>query len=407
MAEKWKSEKKIFRDTWIRSLKGNTNLQIIDAQIPGLHLRFYHATKKKVFYLNYKITNTKIQRNLLIARYGECGLDEVRKRALQYKQMITDGQDPMLERIAKKKKIAKEQAARIKVSELIDVYHEKYSKLHKKPSTIKSERYLIEGTIKPMLGDIYIGDLELPMIIDFYNKIAEKNSFQTAAHGLGLVSAFWNWCETYGHLPINTNPCGRVPRGKDKKKKFKTLNLDEYKKLMVALDEGINRHSPYSPSMFRALKILLLTGCRTNEITKLKKANLDLDNNFIYLDDSKNGEDKHPLGNAAVEELRKALAASPKDSERLFPATRGGADAVLDLRKAHLWALERAGLPMMRKHDFRHSFISIGTNKTSASIHAVSRTIGHSRITTTEGYSHAEDLDRVETAEEITALICG
>ncbi|MDR1112411.1 MAG: tyrosine-type recombinase/integrase [Bacteroidales bacterium] len=404
MATKWKCYKKNFLDTWIRSLKSDNNLLISDKQIPGLHLRFYATTRNIVFYLGYNVKHTSIHRNMLIGKYGNCSLKEVRERARKVKQLVIDGRDPMQEQADERKKAEKEKAQRMKVKDLLELYFEKYCKVHKKPNTQKSDRGQIDRYLKPMLGELCISDLDLPILIDFYNRIKEKTSFSTANHAIMLVSGFWNWCELYKYLPINSNPCRRVPKGHNKKKEIKPLSLDEYKRLFAAMEEGITQ-SPYSPRMFSALKILMLTGCRTSEITKLKKSNLDLEGGFLYLDDSKNDSNKIPLGAPAVKEIRKALAESPEDSEYVFPATRGNPGAVLDLRKAHVWALNRAGLRHLRKHDFRHSFISVGTDIIGVPIQAVSSAIGHKKVSTTEIYSHMKDKTRLQTAEAITTAI--
>lgn len=76
------------------------------------------------------------------------------------------------------------------------------------------------------------------------------------------ITGFWNWCERKNLLPMNSNPCRHIKRGKDVKKPIKTLNLEEYKKLMAAMDDGIKGKSPYNKQAFRTLKILMLTGCR-------------------------------------------------------------------------------------------------------------------------------------------------
>lgn len=351
------------------------------------------------------VKKTKTHRNLFLGKYGELKLDEIRKRAMLYRQQVSDGKDPVME-IAKQRKIEEEERAKhIKISDLLDIYFEKHCMVYKKPTSQRSDAGIIRQ-IKPVLGNLYIAELDLPKLIDFYQQTAERTSFSTANHHIALISNFWNWCETYKYLPLNSNPCNKIPKGKNKKTPVKPLTLDEYKKLLTAIDDGF-MHSQYNPRMFRALKILMLTGCRTTEITRLKKANVDLENGFIYLTESKNNEEKHPLGQPAIDELRIALQEAPADSEYVFPATRGGPNALLDLRKAHEWALERAGLPKMRKHDYRHSFISIGTDTLGMSIQAVSKTIGHADIATTAIYSHISDKTRLETANKIALAIAG
>ena len=401
----WKCYKKVFSDTWIRALRANTNLLISDTRIPGFHLRFYSTTRHIVFYLGYMVKNTKKHRNLLLGKYGEFKLDEIRKRAMLYRQQVSDGKDPVME-IAKQRKTEEEERAKqIKISDLLDIYFEKHCMVYKKPTSQRSDAGIIRQ-IKPVLGTLYIAELDLPKLIDFYQQTAERTSFSTANHHIALISNFWNWCETYKYLPLNSNPCNKIPKGKNKKTPVKPLTLDEYKRLLTAIDDGF-MYSQYNPRMFRALKILMLTGCRTTEITRLKKTNVDLENGFIYLTESKNNEEKHPLGQPAIDELRIALQEAPADSEYVFPATRGGPNALLDLRKAHEWALERAGLPKMRKHDYRHSFISIGTDTLGMSIQAVSKTIGHADIATTAIYSHISDKTRLETANKIALAIAG
>ena len=96
------------------------------------------------------------------------------------------------------------------------------------------------------------------------------------------------------------------------------------------MDAGLTE-SPYHPRMFRALKVLMFTGCRVTEITGLKKSEIDFENRFIEFEESnKNDEERHPLPMQAIEELKMAIAESPKDSVRVFPATRGNDESLLD-----------------------------------------------------------------------------
>lgn len=406
MARELKCDRKIFRDTWIRSLRSDCRLQIVDAMTPGLHLRYSPVSRKKVFYLNYRLGN--VQRNLRIGQYGEFSLDDIRRRAMEYKGMLSDGIDPMLKKQEQIKKQKIELASQIKISKLLDEYHENYSKLRKSEKTVRSEYYVIKKRIKPELGDINIGDLDLAKISDFYDKVAKETCFQTADNHLSVITSFWNWCERKNLLPINSNPSRHVQRGKDAKKPIKTLDLKEYKKLMAAMDDGINGKSPYNTRAFRALKILMLTGCRESEITTLKKSNLDLDNNFLHLDRSKNDSKDIPLNSAAIAEIRKALADAPKDSEYIFPPSKQISNkSVINLRKPHMWALKHAGLAHMRTHDFRHSIVSAGVEYANLNAYDVSKAIGHKKFNTTEGYMHLTNKKRVETMQKIGDVICG
>jgi len=286
MTAKWKCYTRTFRDSWIRGLKSKDNLQINDTTISGLHLRFYSATGKMVFYLAYTVRHTGIRRNMLLGRWGEYQLPQIRARAIEIRQLINTGRDPMEDQRQERRQTEKENASRIKVKDLLEIYFEKYSRMHKAAATQKTERNKANAYINPIIGELWISELDLPAAIDFYNRVSEQTSFTTAKRVMQLLSAFLNWCELHNYRTLNSNPCARVPKGKIQKKRVKTLSLDEYKRLFAAMDDGL-AESPYHPRMFRALRVLMLTGFRSSEITKLKKSELDLDNSFIHLEKSK------------------------------------------------------------------------------------------------------------------------
>lgn len=394
-------------DTFVRSIKAKQNMQITDKDIRGLHLRYSSTTGGKVFYLNYRVRRSTKERNMKLGTYGEYSIQDIRYRAIKYKQMVMEGRDPMQEEIDDAKKREAELAKRRKIKDILIEYMEKYSKVNKKPSTSKSDQGIINRHINPALGDIYIGDLDLPILIDFYTALAKKTSYGNANHSLALISNFWNWCERYKYLPINTNPCKFIDKGKNKKIEYKLLNLEEYKKLFAAIEDGIDGKSTYHVRPFRAIKVLALTGCRHSEITQLKKSELDLDNNLLKLEDSKTGAKKVPLGEPAVAELRKALNESPSDSPFVFPATRlakTGTGALVDIRKAFHWALHRAELPIMRVHDLRHSFATMATAM-GENIHSIKEVLGHKYTTTTEIYAHMGNEQKITTANNVARKI--
>ena len=179
--------------------------------------------------------------------------------------------------------------------------------------------------------------------------------------------------------------------------------MDGYKALLNALEAGINGASNYTVRAFRAIKVIALTGCRHSEITELKKSELDLENNQLKLEDSKTGPKDVPLGDAAVNEIKKALLEGNERSPYVFPATRGEG-AIIDLRKAFIWTLNRAGLPHMRIHDLRHSFASLA-KELGEDIYAIKEVLGHKYTTTTEIYTHTRSGQKLATANKVSKQI--
>jgi len=77
---------------------------------------------------------------------------------------------------------------------------------------------------------------------------------------------------------------------------------------------------------------------------------------------------------------------------------------LVDIRKPFNWDLERAGLPMMRVHDLRHSFASIGIT-TGEDIRIMKDVLGHTKISTTEMYTHTTNSAARRTANNVAKAI--
>ena len=394
-------------DYYVRSLKSKSDMQITDTQIPGLLLRYSASTGRKIFYLSYTLKYTRRQRNIRLGSYTDFSIKDIRYRALKYRQMVSDGRDPMQELQDERKRKEIELRNRKTVSELLDEFWDKYIVINKKRSSQRSDKGIIENSIRPALGKTFICELDLPTLIDFYNGVRKRTSASTANHHIALVSTFWNWCERYKYLPVNSNPCKLIEKGKNEKIEYAVLDEQGYRAFFDAVEQGINGHSQFSTRAFRAIKVIALTACRHSEITRLKKSELDLDNHRLNLEDSKTKAKKVPLGQLAIQELRKALDESPADSEYVFPALRQSTKvehSELDLRKPFAWVLQTAKLPYMRIHDLRHSFASFATDM-GEDIHAIKEVLGHKYTTTTEIYTHMRDTRKIETANKVVNRI--
>lgn len=394
-------------DYYVRSLKSKSDMQITDTQIHGLHLRYSASTGRKIFYLSYTLKYTRRQRNIRLGSYTDFSIKDIRYRALKYRQMVSDGRDPMQELQDERKRKEIELRNRKTVSELLDEFWDKYIVINKKRSSQRSDKGIIENSIRPALGKTFICELDLPTLIDFYNGVRKRTSASTANHHIALVSTFWNWCERYKYLPVNSNPCKLIEKGKNEKIEYAVLDEQGYRAFFDAVEQGINGHSQFSTRAFRAIKVIALTACRHSEITRLKKSELDLDNHRLNLEDSKTKAKKVPLGQLAIQELRKALDESPADSEYVFPALRKSTateHSELDLRKPFAWVLQTAKLPYMRIHDLRHSFASFATDM-GEDIHAIKEVLGHKYTTTTEIYTHMRDTRKIETANKVVNRI--
>jgi len=137
-------------------------------------------------------------------------------------------------------------------------------------------------------------------------------------------------------------------------------------------------------SVIAALRLLVLTGCRRNEVLTLRWNHVDLAHSCLRLPDSKTGAKVVALGASALA----LLAALPqqKDNPYVFPGEKKGNHYValeLAWRRIRL----RAELTDVRLHDLRHSFASAGAGA-GESLVILGGLLGHSSADMTKRYAH-------------------
>ena len=407
METKWIFDKRLFKDTWIKQLSSDCNMQITDGSIPGLYLRFYPASNTVSFFLGCLIKGTGQRKNLFLGKLNDFeNVEQLKAKARSWRQMLLEGTDPTTtQKEILKAEILKE-ASKRKFDDTFKEYMEKFSVLYKKPRTVSSNWDEYRLYLKDVFGDMYIEDIEEQHILDAYAYWVKKTSFSTANKTLSLLSSWWNWCESYKYLPRRSNPCMYVKKGSNEKYIPTILDQDGYKKLFHWLNVGQDNGGKNHPRLFRALKVLALTGCRASEITDLEIDEVALEEKKIHLKDSKTGARVVKLADAAVKELRDELEdIQGIKSKYVFPGLKDPNKPIDNIRKAFEWALKQAELPHMRIHDLRHSFITMGANL-GENMNAMKDAAGHRRLTTTEHYTHLADSQTFVAINHITDAIC-
>ena len=142
---------------------------------------------------------------------------------------------------------------------------------------------------------------------------------------------------------IPYNPIGDIEFPKGSSSRTRRLTGDEKDRLLgAALSQ---RNILIAPIIEFAIE----TGMRRSEILRLRWCDLDLENGFASLYDTKNGEDrKVPLTRWCIEVLSTVL----QDDERVFPISANC------LRLAWVRARKKADIYNLRFHDLRHEAVS-------------------------------------------------
>ena len=407
MKQNWIFEKRLFKDTWIRQLSSDLPMQISDGSVPGLYMRYSPITNKVSFYLACVIKSLGKRKNLFLGKMGDFeNVEQVKAKARSWRQMIIEGVNPLTTQLEITKAQVLAEAKKRLFDDTFNEYMNKYSKMYKKKRTIETNWTQYRLYIKDIFGGMYIEDIEEKDVLDAYAVWVDKTSFSTANKALSLFSSFWDWCESYKYLPRGTNPCKYVKRGTNEKYEPTVLDIDGYKKLFHWLDIGISDGGRNDSRLFRAVKVLALTGCRASEITDLEIDEVSLAEKKLHLKDSKTGARDVKLADEALKEIQEEMEVT-KDlhSRYVFPGLKDPNKPIDNVRKAFEWALEKAGLPHMRIHDLRHSFITMGANM-GENMNALKDAAGHSRLSTTEHYTHLADTQTFNAVNHITEAIC-
>ena len=177
------------------------------------------------------------------------------------------------------------------------------------------------------------------------------------------------------------------------------LTPEETQRLLSALDADENQIAA------RAIKLLLLTGARRNEVTQAKWEHVNWAQRTLLVPLSKTGRPRSiRLNSAALGILRATPRA--EDNPFIFPSPTTGRPSP-SLHFPWLRIRKRAGLLDVRLHDLRHSFASFLVNN-GVSLYVVQGLLGHLNARTTQRYAHLANETLSDAAETVAdALLSG
>jgi len=188
--------------------------------------------------------------------------------------------------------------------------------------------------------------------------------------------------ELWGYRADASNPCRHVQKyAETKRERF--LSQEEITRLMAVLDAE-EKEDKELPPVLCAIRLLLLTGCRLNEILRLSWQEVDFDKSCLFLLDSKRGKRTVYLSPPAVELLQNI----PREKDHPYViAGKNKHSHLINLQKPWRRIRKKAGLEDVRIHDLRHTFASVAAAK-GLSLPVIGALLGHSQTQTTARYAH-------------------
>ena len=362
---------------------GNT---LWDDRIPGFGLRVSKGGAKS-YILKYRRGGA--QRWLTIGRHGAPWTpDTARKEARRLLGCIAEGRDPAAERAQARN--AEEFAV------FADRYLNDHARVHKKLASVGDDERNLRNHILPKFRRLLVRDITRQDIARLH--LSMKETPYAANRCLALLSHMFKKAEAWSLRPDGSNPCAHVDKFKEKARE-RFLSSEEITRLGRVLAKTNGREE--RPAVVAALRLLLLTGARLNEILTLKWSQVDFEARLLRLSDSKTGEKTIVLSEPAIE----VLLSLPRMAENPFVIYgRKEGTHLVNLQKPWRRIRAEAGLEDVRIHDLRHSFASIAAAN-GMSLPMIGSLLGHSQAQTTQRYAHLADDPRHEAANIITKEI--
>jgi len=342
-----------------------------DRELQGFGVRVYPSGSK--VYLVQTRAGGK-SRRLTVGRHGLISAEQARRKAAQVIADIKAGNEPVLDNGASK------DTAGPTVAEVAERYMTEHVEVRCKPTTVRHCRHILDRHLLPTLGNLRLGEIGRERVSALHYRLHETPTM--ANQVVHMLSRLFHMAEGWGIAPEGGNPCRFVKKYQEKScERF--LSEEEFRRLGRTLDE-VEAEGKVHPSAVAAFRLLMLTGCRRNEILTLRWADVDLDAGELRLRDAKTGARSVALSPPA----RRVLANLPRlpDNPWVISGVKPGT-RLSNLNNAWLVVRARADLKDVRIHDLRHSFASRAL-ALGESLPMIGKMLGHRKVQTTARYAH-------------------
>lgn len=361
------------------------NLITWDTEIPGFGARITRAGVI-AFVLDYRLNGRK--RRFTIGRHPELSATAARERTLALRRGILDGRDPLEGR--------KQDRNQPTLNELATDYIDKHASVHKRPASLRNDRQMLSGIILPRLGSLRVSAVAKRDIEALHASLKgtpyRANRVRSLLSKMFSLAVEWKWCAD--------NPVRGTQEFHEDKREF-WLSDEQLQRFAQALDSYPDQNAA------DALRLLLLTGAREQEVLKSQWLQIDLERGSWTKPSHHTKEKKieHvPLSEPALALLRRMKKVNGATGP-LFPGKAGGSRKTI--RRTWVQVCRAAGLttpytvagkrrmivrhkPILRIHDLRHSYASYLVSG-GVSLPKVGKLLGHTQPATTQRYAHLQD----------------
>ncbi len=252
-----------------------------------------------------------------------------------------------------------------------------YARQHKK-SWDMDER-IARQHISPVFGDRALAEINRGDVEVWLQELSKKGlAPATCNRILYVLKGICSQAVGHDVFPSGRSPCAGVSPLKINTLRERFLTDMQAELLMCELDKSDRQEA-------RAIKLLMFTGGRKNEILKAQWVHVNLEQRILTVPVSKSGKPRHiPLSDEAIAVIR-SIPREP-GCPWVFPGRTPDkplSDIFLFWNKIRC----KLGMKDVRIHDLRHTYASVLVNA-GHSLYEVQKLLGHSDPRTTMRYAH-------------------
>lgn len=243
------------------------------------------------------------------------------------------------------------------------------------PNTLRHYRYVVTKFADDMNTNLCKVDTNTIRV--YLATITERGAQNVYIDNIRLVlNSFYQFMEDEDLIP--KNPCRKIKRIKSEQKMEEPFSDEEIIRLQDAC---------VTEKEIALIDILMSTGCRREEITKIMLTDINWDRKSITIH-GKGAKDRVVYFNARCKiHLNSYLEKRPYESPYLFASDRAP-HGQLSVESMHVYVKrigQRANVQDVHLHRFRKWFATSMTNK-GMDIRDLKELMGHEKIETTNNY---------------------
>jgi integrase len=327
-------------------------IEVFDQGYPGLALRVSYGGAKS-FTTYYRPGGGK-HRRITLGLWPAMSLAEAREAWRRVREEVVKGGDPAREKQGRKPGMS--------FDVVIEEWLRRDQSKNKASSQYRVGR-LVEHDLLPAWTGRRVDDLTKRDVLDLTDSIMDRGATVQARRVHSHVQRFFNWCVERNI--IKANPMTGLKRPGSETSRDRVLTDAEVVKVWT----GTEGADPFNA----ITRLLLLTGCRLQEIGSLKWS--EIDGNLIKL---RGERTKNNLPNEVhlTAVARAILEEQPRIEGSDFVFTLDGQKPVSGWSRAKKRIDASTGVTGWRLHDIRRT-VSTGMNELGVDSHIVEAVLGH------------------------------